>query len=74
MEVAQPAIRAVPKLTVSGRLREPLPKHDPHKEYEFRCRLKKHCSLPHVVKFSGGRFSGMLLFALLENRLLDGGD
>ncbi len=73
VEAHQAPIRAVPKLTVSGRLREPPPKHDPHREYEFRYRSKKHCSLPHVVKFSGGRSSGMLLFALLENRLLDPG-
>ena len=65
------AIRDVPKLTVSGRRRQPPPQHEPHKEYEFRYRSKKHRSLPHVVKFSGGRSSGMLLFALLENRLLD---
>ena len=65
------AIRDVPRLTVSKRLRRPPPKHDPGKEYQFRYRAKKHSSLPHVVKFSGGRSSGMLLFALLENGLLD---
>ena len=64
------AIRDVPKLTVSKRLRKPPPKHDPGKEYQFRYRAKKHSMLPHVVKFSGGRSSGMLLFALLENGLL----
>ena len=65
------AIRSVPKLTVSKRLREPPPKHDPLNEYEFRYSEKDHSSLPHVVKFSGGRSSGMLLFALLENEILD---
>ena len=65
------AIRDVPRLTVPKRLRRPPPKHDPRKEYQFRYRAKKHSSLPHVVKFSGGRSSGMLLFALLENGLLD---
>ena len=65
------AIRDVPRLTVSRRLRKPPPKHDPTREYQFRYRAKKHGSLPHVVKFSGGRSSGMLLFALLENRILD---
>ena len=64
-------IRDVPRLTVSKRLRRPPPKHDPGKEYQFRYRARKHGSLPHVVKFSGGRSSGMLLFALLENGLLD---
>ena len=69
--MSQFAIRDVPKLTVSRQLRKPPPKHDPSKEYQFRYRAKKHGSLPHVVKFSGGRSSGMLLFALLENGLLD---
>ena len=44
---------------------------NPNKAYQFRYRAKKHSALPHVVKFSGGRSSGMLLFALLENRLLN---
>ena len=63
-------IRDVPKLTISKRIRRRAPKHDPTKTYQFRYRAKKHSSLPHVVKFSGGRSSGMLLFALLENGLL----
>ena len=33
--------------------------------------VPKHKSLPHVVKFSGGRSSGMLLFTLLDNGLLN---
>ena len=37
----------------------------------FRYRAKHHASLPHVVKFSGGRSSAMLLFVLLDNDLLD---
>ena len=45
------AIRDVPKLTISKRLRRPPPKHDPSKEYQFRYRAKRHKSLPHVVKF-----------------------
>ena len=36
----------------------------------FRYRSKHHADLPHVVKFSGGRSSGMLLFALLQNGIL----
>ena len=31
----------------------------------------EHRSLPHVVKFSGGRSSGMMLMLLLEQGLLD---
>jgi len=68
--MAEFAIRDVPKLAVSTRLRVPPPTHDPLAEYEFRYREKDHESLPHVVKFSGGRSSGMLLFALLENEIL----
>ncbi len=63
-------IRDVPKLAISKQLRRPTPKHDPNEEYQFRYHAKKHSSLPHVVKFSGGRSSGMLLFTLLENGLL----
>lgn len=50
--------------------------YDPEETYEFRYRSKHHRRLPHVVKFSGGRSSGMLLFALLENGFLrqDRGD
>ena len=65
------AVHGVPTLKVSKQLRKPPPTHDPTKEYQFRYRSKKHHSLPHVVKFSGGRSSGLLLFTLLENRLLD---
>ncbi len=39
--------------------------------FRLRYRAKAHHALPHIVKFSGGRSSGMLLFLLLENRILD---
>lgn len=65
------AVRDVPKLVVSTKpIRKPK-HHSPSVESEFRYRSKNHKSLPHVVKFSGGRSSGMLLFLLLENGLLD---
>ena len=64
------AVTAIPKLVVSNRLRK-VEQYDPSKQYEFRYRAKGHRDLPHVVKFSGGRSSGMLLFALLENKILD---
>lgn len=35
--------------------------------YEF----PSHAELPHVVKFSGGRTSGMLLVSMLESKMLD---
>lgn len=64
------AIREVPRLRVSKEVRRPK-QYDPAKEYRFRYKSKRHSRLPHVVKFSGGRSSGMLLFALLENGILD---
>ena len=63
-------VRDVPKLTIAKGLRKRPPQHDPKKEYYFRYKSKKHHLLPHVVKFSGGRSSGMLLFTLLNNKLL----
>ncbi len=63
------SVKGIPKLVVSKRLRKPK-KYDPEFEYQFRYRSKRHENFPHVVKFSGGRSSGMLLFTLLENRVL----
>ena len=63
-------VRTVPKLEIASRRRptDPLESTGP---YRLRYRAKTHRDLPHVVKYSGGRSSGMLLFLLLENRLLD---
>ncbi len=36
----------------------------------MRYDAKKHAHQPHILKFSGGRSSGMLLFTLLHNNLL----
>lgn len=60
---------AVPKLAISRELEQP-ERYNPEAVYSFRYRAKSHCQLPHVVKFSGGRSSGLLLFALLENGFL----
>lgn len=62
-------MQAVPKLSISGEIETPQ-YYDPDKDYSFRYRSKCHRELPHVVKFSGGRSSGLLLFTLLENRFL----
>ena len=48
-------------------------KFNPDKELVFRYDMRKRRRLPHVVKFSGGRSSGMLLLLLLENKILDPG-
>ena len=65
---AASGMRSLPKITISGGLETPK-RYDPDKIHSFRYRAKQHRDLPHVVKFSGGRSSGMLLFALLEKEL-----
>ena len=62
-------MQAIPRLTISKKLCQP-EHYDPNVTYSFRYRAKHHRELPHVVKFSGGRSSGMLLFTLLENGFL----
>lgn len=42
----------------------------PKFESGFPYESLNHEDLPHVVKFSGGRTSGMMLFVLLESGLL----
>ncbi len=66
----------IPSLSPSTRIARSPATHDPNRAHLFRYRSRKHSSLPHVVKFSGGRSSGMLLFTLLHNGLLrqDRGD
>ena len=66
----QYSLRAIPKLVVAKQGRPPT-RYDSSYEYSFRYRSKRHVDLPHVVKFSGGRSSGMLLLVLLKNKLLD---
>lgn len=63
-------IRGGPRLSVSKRIRK-IPHYDPNRDYAFRYRAKRHADLPHVMKFSGGRSSGMLLCALLQNKILN---
>ena len=62
-------ILAVPRLAISRELEMPK-RYDPDKIHSFRYRAQRHRDLPHVVKFSGGRSSGLLLFTLLENGFL----
>ena len=66
---ASTGMRAIPRIEISGEL-EASRRYDASKIHSFRYRAKRHKELPHVVKFSGGRSSGMLLFALLENGFL----
>ena len=62
-------MQGIPKITISREL-EMVENYDPNRIHSFRYRAKLHRELPHVVKFSGGRSSGMMLFALLENGFL----
>ena len=64
------AISDAPKLVVSKRVRQTPEAHDPQREYQLLYLDKHHAELPHVVKFSGGRSSGMLLLTLLANGIL----
>ena len=43
---------------------------DPSRKLEFRYEHSEHDERPHVLKFSGGRSSGMMLIKLLESGLL----
>ena len=63
-------VHTVPRIVIANH-RQPPETDAPTRPYSLRYRAKGHRELPHVVKFSGGRSSGMLLFALLENRILD---
>lgn len=62
-------MQAVPRLSISREVESPK-RYDPERHYSFRYRSKNHMGLPHVVKFSGGRSSGFLLFTLLKNGFL----
>ena len=63
-------ISHAPILVVSRRLRRAPEIHEPEREYQFLYLDSHHGELPHVVKFSGGRSSGMLLMTLLANGIL----
>ena len=61
----------IPHLRVARRGVAPQkPKFNLNKKYTFRYDSKEQIEQPHVMKFSGGRSSGMLLFTLLENGIL----
>ena len=64
-------IREVPELLIQKRIKPAqVPGYDPRASYKFYYEHKSHADIPHVVKFSGGRSSGMLLVTLLENKIL----
>jgi len=67
--LASNKVRRVPKLVIDPAIgsRESF---DPSVTHHFNYEASGHDELPHVVKFSGGRSSGMLLFMLLQNKFL----
>ncbi len=62
-------ITDVPALEIAHGI-QPVKEFDPAAVHNFYYEVTGHDELPHVVKFSGGRSSGMLLFVLLEAGLL----
>ncbi|MBC6428524.1 MAG: hypothetical protein GDA55_04750 [Cellvibrionales bacterium] len=67
----------IPQLGIArGGRRAAKPQYNPEKRYVFHYDVREHLIQPHVVKFSGGRSSGMLLLALLNGGVLraDRGD
>ena len=71
MSAAPADLTNIPRLKVSPRAKAKAPAYNPAKEYTFRYAAAAHKEQPHVVKFSGGRSSGMMLFTLLENKILN---
>ena len=69
LDLKEAPVHAVPRLTVSHGAQRSA-QHEVKEGHFFRYRARGHRDLPHVMKFSGGRSSGMLLFTLLENGLL----
>jgi 3'-phosphoadenosine 5'-phosphosulfate sulfotransferase (PAPS reductase)/FAD synthetase len=69
-EMPEKQIHSIPKLSLRSGIK-PKETYDSNKVYPFQYEAKSHIDLPHIVKFSGGKTSGMLLFTLLEGGLLD---
>ena len=69
VDLKQP-IHEAPRLVVSygpGQTED----YEQEGRHLFRYRARAHRNLPHVMKFSGGRSSAMLLLTLLENGILN---
>ena len=62
-------VRDIPSLKISTQYKRP-EYFEPEKTSVFHYEEKAHRQLPHVMKFSGGKTSGMLLFILLEGKFL----
>ena len=62
-------VKEIPELKVSTKIKTP-EFFDPGKASVFHYESNAHKNWPHVMKFSGGKTSGMLLFVLLEAGML----
>ena len=62
-------IKNTPGLKISRQIKPPS-YQTPSKNGSFHYEARDHKNLPHIVKFSGGRTSGMMMFTLLESGLL----
>ena len=64
-------LKNVRELVVQKRLKSArVPGYTRSESYKFYYEHKSHSETPHVVKFSGGRSSGMMLAILLKNKIL----
>jgi 3'-phosphoadenosine 5'-phosphosulfate sulfotransferase (PAPS reductase)/FAD synthetase len=63
-------IHNIPKLSLKSGIKSKNT-YNSNTVYPFQYEAKSHKDFPHVVKFSGGKTSGMLLFTLLEGGLLN---
>ena len=65
------SMQGIPELRLVWRgRRASAPEFNPGGKYRIEYDAERHRELPHVVKFSGGRSSAMMLFILLKNNLL----
>lgn len=67
MDRERAQVRDVPRIAVNGTVE---PEANGACQHTFSYDAHTHEEIPHVVKFSGGRTSGMLLFMLLDNGIL----
>ena len=65
-------LKDIPILNLQDKIKPmSVPGYDPKKSYDFHYEENSHNTIPHVVKFSGGRSSGMLLSILLKSGILN---
>ena len=70
--VSAPILKPSPRVAASnGKANGKPPKFRLDRPGRFAYEFHGHADLPHVVKFSGGRTSGMLLIAMLESGMLN---